>query len=524
MNDAASPIVAAAHQPPIAAGPASGPVPARRALVLAGGGMRVAWQAGAVKALHEAGLRFTHADGASGGTMNLAALLSGVTPNELCERWRRLPVRAFAALRPARDYFPASRLTALGSAEGLTRTVYPGLGIDVTRVRGAAGIDASFTVCRFDDKTAVPLPHTELDVERLVAAVSLPVFLPAVQAAGATWTDAVWIKDANLLSCVERGADELWLLWCIGNTHRYHDGAFRQYVHMIEMSALGALHAELAAIADINARIAAGAVVHGHARPIVVRLVKPETPLPLDPDFFRGRIDAATLIDMGYRDARAALRHGQPAPLTPAATAMREPGGPGVAFRETMAGRFSLGATDPVAGAAAPGATTLALHAAIDIEEIDAFTADPAHRSGLVGHVDFAPFGMALPGQSGVFALFAPSGEAALTYMVYELAFRHDGRDYYLAGKKHVRRGPPWRLWRETTTLYTTLHEGDSAAGPVVGAGILRLGVGELLCLVRSAHARNAPTARAGLGAIWRFVRFFAASLARTYLRRGRHE
>lgn len=58
--------MSANHCPPIAAdNPSVG-----RALVLAGGGMRVAYQAGAVKALIDEGLRFSHADGASGGTIN----------------------------------------------------------------------------------------------------------------------------------------------------------------------------------------------------------------------------------------------------------------------------------------------------------------------------------------------------------------------------------------------------------------------------------------------------------------------
>ncbi len=43
-----------------------------RSLVLAGGGMRVAWQAGVVKALHDAGLTFDHVDGTSGGIMTTA--------------------------------------------------------------------------------------------------------------------------------------------------------------------------------------------------------------------------------------------------------------------------------------------------------------------------------------------------------------------------------------------------------------------------------------------------------------------
>ncbi|WCM95009.1 patatin-like phospholipase family protein [Acidovorax sp. NCPPB 2350] len=504
----------ASHQPSIAAGDPG----LRRALVLAGGGMRVAYQAGAVKALFDDGLRFSHADGASGGTLNLAALLSGVSPDGLCDRWRTLPLAGFAALRPAPEYLHMAHMPALGSAKGMVEKIYPGLGIDLDRIRAATGIDASFNVCRFDDKTVVPLPHGELDLPRLVAAASLPIFLPAVQAAGSTWTDAVWIKDANLLSCVERGARELWLVWCIGNTPQYRNGAFNQYVHMIEMSALGALNWELATIADINRRIAAGETVHGSREPIVVHVIKPEVPLPLDPDFFLGRIDAATLIDMGYRDARRTLRERRPAPLDPSATAMREPG-MGVSFRETMAGPFSLGQADPQAGAR--GATRLTMHATIHIEDIASFVADPRHQAGLTGHIDFEPWGRAIPAQSGVFGLFSPSGDPALTYMVYELGFRHQGQDYYLAGKKHVRLGGPWRLWGETTTLHTLLHKGCDAGGEVIGAGILSLGVGDLLRLLRTVHSTNAPTARAGAGAVGRFFGFFMSELVRTYLRRA---
>jgi predicted acylesterase/phospholipase RssA len=163
------------HQPPIAGDAAAG-----RCLVLAGGGMRVAYQAGVVKALYDDGLRFSHADGASGGTINLAALLSGVAPDALCDRWRALDVHGFASPRPLADYLHL-KLPALGDADGLTGKVYPALGIDVARVNAARGIDASFNVCRFDTKTIVPLAQRELDLPRLVAAASLPIFMPAVQ-------------------------------------------------------------------------------------------------------------------------------------------------------------------------------------------------------------------------------------------------------------------------------------------------------------------------------------------------------
>lgn len=50
-----------------------------RSLVFAGGGMRVAWQAGVVRAVQEEGLEFDHIDGTSGGILSTAMLLSGLT-------------------------------------------------------------------------------------------------------------------------------------------------------------------------------------------------------------------------------------------------------------------------------------------------------------------------------------------------------------------------------------------------------------------------------------------------------------
>lgn len=55
--------------------------------------MRVAYHAGVLRALEEAGLRFSHVDGTSGGIINTAMVLSGLTPTEMCDRWRSLNVK-----------------------------------------------------------------------------------------------------------------------------------------------------------------------------------------------------------------------------------------------------------------------------------------------------------------------------------------------------------------------------------------------------------------------------------------------
>src|SRR2546425_2461375 len=68
----------------------------KRSLILAGGGLKVAFQAGVLQVwLDEAGLTFDHADGASGGTFNLAMYCQGMSGREIADNWRNLPVSLF---------------------------------------------------------------------------------------------------------------------------------------------------------------------------------------------------------------------------------------------------------------------------------------------------------------------------------------------------------------------------------------------------------------------------------------------
>ena len=356
---------AAPHTPALAAG--SDPE-ARRSLILAGGGMRVAYQAGVLVALEQAGLRFTHADGTSGGTMNLAMLLSGLSPREMCDRWRTLRLTGFVSPLPLRQYLRPLALPGMGSADGMRKRVYPHLGIDVDRINAAEGIDGTFNVCNYTRKVNRAVGHREVDMDLLLAGVSLPMFMPATEHAGDLYLDSVWIKDANLLEGVRRESDELWVVWCIGNSGEYRGGTFNQYVHMIEMSANGSLNEELEQIRELNAT---------RERPVRVHVIKPDWPIPLDPDFFFGRIDAATLIALGYRDAARYLDTMDPegVPLDESATRMRDPRA-GVAWRTELRGDLRLGRGGQ-----------LVVRAAAEVEDVGAFVdGEPALAAADVSH------------------------------------------------------------------------------------------------------------------------------------------
>jgi predicted acylesterase/phospholipase RssA len=340
--------------------------------------MRVAYQAGVLVALERAGLVFAHADGTSGGTMNLGMLLSGLGPQEMCERWRTLNVRDFVSLLPVRRLLQGPPYPGFGSSEGIRRRVYPHLGIDPGRIRAARGMAATFNVCDYGRKVCVAVPHEEVDLDLLVAGVSLPMLTPAVEREGRIYVDAVWIKDVNVAEAVARGAEELWLVWAIGNHGVYRDGPLQHYVHMIEMSANGKLFAELEQVRAANAT---------RETPIRLHVVRPRYPLPLDPDLLLGRIDAATLIAMGHRDAcdYLAARTADGVELGPQATRMEDPR-PGVGFRATLAGE--------VGG-------DLVVRLGFEIDDLEVFAG--SGRGRLVGDVSHPAIGRRVLADGGEF-------------------------------------------------------------------------------------------------------------------------
>lgn len=193
----------------------------------------------------------------------------------------------------------------------------------------------------------------------------------------------------------------------------------------------------------------------------------------------------------------------------------------GFGFTETMAGGFSLGPTDPREGHAKGRreGSSLAIHVTIQIDDLGRFIEDPNHLGFLSGAVDFTPFGTGIPAPSGTFNLFSPGDQPKLKLMRYELAFEHDGEAYYVAGAKEVRDDPGFDLWKDTTTLFTRLHRGASADGEVVGAGILSLGVIDLIKMMGTMRVPNADSASEKAGALARFGSLFLGELWDTYVR-----
>lgn len=485
--------------------------------------MRVAYQAGVLRALSEAGLSFAHADGTSGGTINLAMLLSGLSPVEMCDRWRTLRVKDFVSFLPVQDYLKAWDLPAFGDAKGIREGVFPNLGLDIDRIRAAEGIQGTFNVCNYTRKVSEVIPHQQIDLDLLIAGISLPIYMPPVAKDGSLYLDSVWIKDANLMEAVRRGSDELWVVWCIGNINQYKNGIFNQYVHMIELSANGHLFEEFGLIREINARISQGETVYGHRSPIRLHVIKPPYPLPLDPDFYRGRIDAATLIDIGYADAKQYLaqRGSEGVPFEPEVTKMLDEE-VGISLRLTMTGTVPLRAADTAVGSA--GDAEFSLGVAVNIHGFQKFLQDPEHAAVVHGHLSFAPYGQNVPAKDGAFRLIPTADGSKAKLIVCELGFEHGRTDFYLAGTGEIRADTLSALAKDACIFDVQLHRGTGKDGPVVGAGILRMGFSDLAHLISSIHVTNAGSAGEEARTLFEFGRFLLGEAWESHRQRAAAE
>lgn len=150
-------------------------------------------------------------------------LLSGVSPEDMCRRWLDVDVKDFGSALPVGDYLKGPwSLPAIGDADGILNKVFPALGVDADAVRRHAtapdAVEGSFNVVEFTEKRCHAIDAKDIDAELMAAGMSLPIFLTPLRRDGRIWTDAVWVRDANVAEALRRGADEVWLIWCIGNS------------------------------------------------------------------------------------------------------------------------------------------------------------------------------------------------------------------------------------------------------------------------------------------------------------------
>jgi len=481
----------------------------KRALVLPGGGLRLSYQAGILLALEEAGLEFQYFDGTSGGSLNMSMLLSGLNPAEICRRWRTLNLKDTIAFLPLKDYLRVENLEGLGDSKGFRTKVLPHFGIDTARIRTVDTPPASYNVLDYANKAVKVISHRDIDEDMIIAGMSLPGVFPPVRKDGGIYLDTGFVQDANLMEAVKNGAEEIWVLWGLGNTGTYRGGPLHLYVQMLEMSANAALNNQLETIREINRRIENGDSPYGQTHGIRVHVVKPDYPLPLDPDLYLGKIDHGTLIEMGYADAKTYLN------ALPKATAetqanpscMKDPA-PGIRFRKCFQGQISL-AQQP------ESKQDLKIELCIHIADLDAFLADPEHAARITGHLSCPAFGpMVLLAESRFFL----SNLSNRTRRIgYELRFDSENRRYKLAAEQILHDDPGPDMWRDLSTISAQLFAADPADSRPLGTGTLHSAMGGVKDWLGGIRATETQTVTDELKVVARFARFILGELYDVY-------
>ena len=492
----------------------------KRSLILAGGGIKVAFQAGVLQVwLDEAGLTFDHADGASGGTFNLAMYCQGMSGARIADNWRNLSPHLGVDFNLA-EYGKLFYAESLFTLDRYREKVFPGWGLDWDRIR-ASDQDATFNVYNFSKHELEVLTPDRMTEDYLAACVSLPMWFPPVIIDGDTYIDPVFVTDANLEEAIRRGADELWVIWTVSKRGEWNDGFVANYFQIIETSANGNFKRVLERIEENNAAISEGKTGE-FGRHIEVKILQAEVPLHYLINVSADRLKEA--VNRGVRAARAwCVERGMPldsvdGPRPEDLTKLR--------FTEEMKGYVTFDETDYAAGLrkGRESGTFLMFHLTIEVDGVNNFVADPEHEALAEGYVRCQALGGELAVEKGVFNLFVDREDPARKRMLYRLFFRDgDGKPLTLSGFKVIEDDPGWDLWSDTTTLFTRILEGhvnpeDESQAQVVASGIINIQLLDFLKQLTTFRTEG-PTAADRASALTRFGKLFLGDLWDVYAR-----
>src|SRR5262245_57155046 len=383
----------------------------KRSLILAGGGLKVAFQAGVLQVwLDEAGVTFDHADGASGGCFNLAMYCQGLSGKQIADNWRNLDPFLPVSLN-LDEVWRIGQSESLFTYENLRKRVFPMWGLDWAKIR-ASQRTGTFNLFNFTRKQLEVVTQNQMNEDRLVSAVSLPMWFPPVEIGGDKYIDAVFISDANVEEAVKRGADEIWAIWTVSTKDEWRPGFVNQYFQIIETTADTNFFGMWRRIAANNDRIAAGQPGE-FGRRIEQRLLQAEVPLHYLINLSKDRTVEA--VNLGVETARKwCAEHqvplpnpGAPIPGTPPAAKTT------LQFTEEMKGYVGSGSTQYGSGEVAGQANhePMLAHFTVDITDFDVFIANPQHEGELSGFIESPIVGGRLKVEKGTFNLLVQHGD-----------------------------------------------------------------------------------------------------------------
>ena len=195
----------------------------------------------------------------------------------------------------------------------------------------------------------------------------------------------------------------------------------------------------------------------------------------------------------------------------------------GIRFTETMKGFLSTEETSDFEAAFRRGQaddSPFQFILTIISDNLEAMIQQPEHQARAIGTVvapALSPEPLTVT--QGVFQLLIEDPDHPDTrLMKYSMKMTSEqGRSFFFYGFKVVRNDPGPDLWKDTTTLYITVFDGDGTDSPVIGKGILDIKPQDFMIQMTTMQVTYAKDDAERLKAVVDFGNFFNRQLFEVY-------
>jgi cholesterol oxidase len=182
----------------------------------------------------------------------------------------------------------------------------------------------------------------------------------------------------------------------------------------------------------------------------------------------------------------------------------------GIEFTETMRGKFSQGNVE----------TKFEFTLTVIATDLQKMLTEASHSARIIGTVTAPAISPTpLTVMDGEFNLFVVDVNGVNTRkMLYRFPmWDEDGKVYYVDGFKIIHDHPDFDLWDDTTTLYITVHDGNSPDADILGKGILKIHPQDLMRQMSTLRITNTQNLQQRIEYTAKFGKFFIGVLFDTY-------
>lgn len=198
---------------------------------------------------------------------------------------------------------------------------------------------------------------------------------------------------------------------------------------------------------------------------------------------------------------------------------------PGIQFTETMKGYYSSSEKDDFEKGKVLGKeTNSSFEFTLTVHSDDVMTMlhSNQHQAVLEGIVE-APALSSKPMtiSNGIFNLFVDTVAPVPTkLMKYTMNLNtEEGKKYFFYGYKLIRHDKGFDMWKDTCTLFITIHEGHDETAPTLGKGILVIETPDFMKQLTTMKVTNATNKMEEVEVMTAFGKYFSGSLYDIYVK-----